>query len=180
MLRPSINLAALAFATFLPLTLFANVAADVSIDTDDVVGDIIELVGKDKDSFLADPVSVSITEGRVQTLTLDFGADKGEQEYVIAGSISGIFPGTNLGSISVPLNYDSYTDLLLMRLDSEIFLDFKGRLDAKGKATAKINLPEGLSPKVVGAVFFHSAIIFDAKTGKPELASEIAEMVLMP
>ena len=98
------------------------------------MGDIVKIVSQDKDSFTAEPVSVSISKGRTQTLTLDFGADQANREYVIAGSTSGIFPGTNLGTISVPLNHDSYTDMLLKRLDSAIFPGFKGRLDAKGRA----------------------------------------------
>ena len=178
MLRSSLILAVL--PAILPIALQADVASDMTLESEDVVSDILDIVGKDADHFLAEPISVSMSEGRVQTLTLDFGEDMANHEYVIAGSTSGVFPGTNLGSISVPLNYDSYTDLLLQRLDSELFPGFKGRLDSKGQATAQVKLPEDLSEKLVGSVFFHSAIIFDAKTGKPELASEIAELVLVP
>lgn len=177
MLRTPLNLAVFALAALLPTTQLADVVVEVR---EDEVEEISDIVSKDTDIFVAEPISLSISDMRVQILTMDFGVDKANQEYVIAGSTSGIFPGTNLGTISVPLNYDSYTDLLLERLDTKTFPGFKGYLDENGRATAQVRLPDDLSPDLVGSVFFHVAIVFSKTTDLAEVASEVAELVLLP
>ena len=61
--------------------------------------------------------------------------------YALLGTLSGTTPGFTLGSLQVPLNWDPLTSALLGVANTPAFAGFVGKLDAKGKAVAKLTAP---------------------------------------
>jgi hypothetical protein len=83
----------------------------------------------------------SLTGGTVN-LALDAGAAHANEKYHILGSFSGTVPGTPLpGGLTLPLNWDWFTDFTVTWANSALFPGFRGVLDAAGKANAAINCP---------------------------------------
>jgi hypothetical protein len=74
---------------------------------------------------------------------IDAGAANAGRVYLLAGSASGTEPGTPLpgGLATIPLNRDWLTNYILGHLNTSMFTDFSGRLDASGRARASLNLP---------------------------------------
>ncbi|MHC4943210.1 MAG: DUF7948 domain-containing protein [Planctomycetota bacterium] len=69
------------------------------------------------------------------------GPDYANREYLLLGSVSGTVPGTALpgGLVNLPLNLDVFTDVVLLLLNTQVFADFYGSLDAAGSAMAHLN-----------------------------------------
>ena len=65
------------------------------------------------------------------------------------GTMSGTSPGTQLpgGLVTLPINWDFFTDFLVTLINTPVFMDFIGVLDADGRSTAQANtfgpLPTG-------------------------------------
>ena len=74
-------------------------------------------------------------------LNLNAGAAKGGRNYLLLGSVTGSSPGTLLpgGQAVLPVNWDFFTNIVLDMLNTPIFQDFMGVLDADGKASALFN-----------------------------------------
>jgi hypothetical protein len=53
------------------------------------------------------------------------------------------------------LNWDPFTDVVLLLLNSPVFLNFLGSLDANGQASAQINAPS-LPTGYVGTVMHYA------------------------
>ncbi len=79
------------------------------------------------------------------TVTMDLSADEdnGGRNYLLFGGVSGNVPGTPLpgGLVTLPVNWDFFTSLVISMANGPIFMDFMGQLDGDGKATATLNLP---------------------------------------
>ena len=60
----------------------------------------------------------------------------------------------------MPLNYDLYTRFTLTFPNSALLANSKGRLDAKGRATATLQVPKGLSPSLIGLSVHHAYLTF--------------------
>ena len=75
--------------------------------------------------------------------TLDAGLDQAGRNYIILGGITGTDPGTPLpgGLVTLPVNWDVFTNLVLMYANTPVFTSFMGSLDAQGGATAQLNAP---------------------------------------
>ncbi|MFN3242759.1 MAG: hypothetical protein ACE37K_14750 [Planctomycetota bacterium] len=60
-----------------------------------------------------------------------------------------------LGPLTIPLNFDAYTDLTVALFNTSVFSNTLSVLDANGRATAALNLPAGtlLHHAVVGLDF---------------------------
>jgi len=111
-------------------------------------------------SLTVDTLIVSRSEGGVQTFALAAGPAFASQFYILLGSASGTAPGVPLGSVTLPLNPDAYTNLVLAGGGS--FSGFLGFLDGNGSATAALIVPAGtLSPSLVGLSLRHAALVFD-------------------
>ncbi len=102
-------------------------------------------------SLWADAYSFSAEEGCLITLTIDAGSGCAGRGYIIGGSFSGARPGTLLpGGNVIPLNRDILTDFILEHVNGPAFQDFRGTLDADGKATAVLNIIGPVNPVHVG------------------------------
>jgi parallel beta-helix repeat protein len=93
----------------------------------------------------AEPRQITSTEGGTVDFALDARETNGGRTYLVMCSASGYTPGWDLGQVTVPLNRDAITDLFLSLLNTPLFLEFMGDLDAEGMATPQMNVPE-LSP----------------------------------
>ncbi|MFH2002666.1 MAG: C25 family cysteine peptidase [Planctomycetota bacterium] len=94
-------------------------------------------------SLLYDQSSISARVGGTVNFALDAGVENAGRNYILLGSISGTQPGTALpgGLATMPLNFDIFTDIVFANLNSTLFTNFLGVLDANGQATAQLNAP---------------------------------------
>jgi len=91
--------------------------------------------------FTVDRSLVPAPTGDTTTFALKnpSGANK---SYLILGSITGDFPGTPLpGGNVIPINWDLFTDILILNLNTPLINGFIGTLDANGEAEANIIFP---------------------------------------
>jgi len=107
-------------------------------------------------SLTTDTHLLSASEGGSQVLELDGGAGLAHVPYVLLGTSSGVWPGFATPTTHVPLNPDVTTLLELANLNSPSLVDFVGSFDASGAATARIQLPGGLPPAIVGTTLHHA------------------------
>lgn len=92
---------------------------------------------------LNEPLSTSIDTisagvGGSASLSLKAGPSNGSRNYILLGSVTGTAPGTPLpgGQVTLPLNWDIFTNLIIDLLNSPVFSNFTGKLDGTGAANA--------------------------------------------
>jgi hypothetical protein len=107
---------------------------------------------------------VSVATGDRQTLVVDAGAGSAGDVYVLATNFSGTVPGIPIGSVVVPLNFDSLLSLSLTLANGPIFTSTVGALSASGRAFAALNVPV-LDPSAVGLQFNSAGVVLDAMLG---------------
>lgn len=107
-------------------------------------------------SLTADAETVPITGGTVN-LNLMAGEHNQLRSYIILGSVTGTSPGFPLpgGYVTLPLNWDPFTDLMFNLLNSPVFKDFLGSLDGEGNAEAQLNTPP-LDPVAMGLIMYYA------------------------
>jgi hypothetical protein len=96
------------------------------------------------DPFLStDTEEISVSGGGTAVFSLKAGAEQGERNYLLLGSITGTQPGTTLpGGVAVlPLNWDLFTNTVIAMLNGPVFSEFLGQLSVEGTAEAILNLP---------------------------------------
>lgn len=76
--------------------------------------------------------------GGAVDLSLNAGLSNRDRGYLVLGSVSGTEPGTPLpgGGASLPLNWDFFTNLVLVLINTPVFDNFTGTLDDNGEAEA--------------------------------------------
>jgi hypothetical protein len=86
-------------------------------------------------------LSLSSAAGGTVDFNLIAGAENAFRSYILLGSVSGTEPGTPLpgGQAVLPLNWDAFTSLMILGLNSAVFTDFLGTLDPHGNALAQLN-----------------------------------------
>jgi hypothetical protein len=73
--------------------------------------------------------------------TLNAGVAYAGRGYAVLGSMSGISPGMVLpGGLVLPLNYDLFTQFVILNWNTPFLMNFLGNLDALGMGTAQLNL----------------------------------------
>ena len=110
-------------------------------------------------SLTPDTAVLAIPGGQ-QTLTLDGGAGRSGQPYLVIGSASGTAPGTALASTTIPLNFDTYTEFTVSAPRS-ILGGSIGILDANGRATVTFTGPALTLPALAGLRLDHAALVLD-------------------
>ncbi|MGA1605975.1 MAG: FG-GAP-like repeat-containing protein [Planctomycetota bacterium] len=111
-------------------------------------------------SLRADRFRVPLPTGGSQSLQLDFGPAAAGHTFVMLGTWSGVLPGTQLGSLHVPINLDAYT--LSMLSGVSLATPQVGSLGPLGEATSRVTLPPGLPTSLAGWTFHHAALTLDA------------------
>ena len=91
-----------------------------------------------KQPLMATPTTISANAGGTVNFTLDAEAGKANRIYLLLGSISGTNPGTPLpgGSVTLPLNWDIFTNIVVDLINTPIFSNFMGKLNGTGSANA--------------------------------------------
>lgn len=143
-------------------------------------GDNDHIVDMGVDEFMmlsADKYTMSQGSGETINFMLDAGPDDAGRTYLIPISVSGTDPGTPLpgGIVTLPLNWDAMTDMLLNFVNTPLLVDFHGQLDAEGKANAQLNIGP-LPPGTVGM----SAYFAFTCNNPFDLASHSVEVVVIP
>jgi hypothetical protein len=113
-------------------------------------------------------------------LSIDAGAAYANYTYLIAGTSSGVFPGTLQDGLRVPLNFDDYTKTMLEGLGRPAYHNFRGRLDKAGRAQAKLVLPGTRTPGLIGTVYHHAAVLIDPKDKHIVATTNPVELLLLP
>jgi len=99
----------------------------------------------------ANAYEIDVSTQSVVDFSMDAGAANGNRNYLLLGSMSGTSPGFTLpGGAVLPLNWDSFTDLLLQFLNTTVCQNFYSTLDAAGTATATLDTISAIDPVVVG------------------------------
>jgi hypothetical protein len=102
---------------------------------------------------------VGLVTGGTQTLSLNAGPAQAGLPYLMLGSLSGTSPGLPLGNLLLPLNYDSYTDYLLLNPGAPPVTGGFGVLDAQGKGTAAFSLPVASPIGLFGLTGQHAFLV---------------------
>jgi hypothetical protein len=92
----------------------------------------------------ADTAELSAREGGVINFKLKAGDENGKRGYLLLGCVSGTDPGTLLpgGAATLPLNLDYFTDVVIALLNTSLFMDFMGDLDASGNGAAQMTVDD--------------------------------------
>jgi parallel beta-helix repeat protein/predicted outer membrane repeat protein len=127
-----------------------------------------------------DAFQIYVSKGAELHLELDMGRGNGGRPYMIFASLSGTAPGTPLpgGNKMLPINWDPFTDLVIHAScpPSRIFVDFQGRLDRWGRASAVLDT----NGPVAGIVGSTISLAY-ALPGPPwYLASNPIQVMLVP
>jgi len=116
-------------------------------------------------SLATDSHAFSLAKANTQTLNLDAGAVNKGRSYWVFGSYSGTTPGVTLasaiGAVTIPLNYDRWTDITIGLANSAVLVNTKGTFDASGKAKAMIKGGPVKVPSAIGLVLYHAYLVYD-------------------
>jgi hypothetical protein len=89
-------------------------------------------------AFQTDTFFIPESTGGDADLLLLAGVVNANRTYIILGSVTGTDPGTPLpgGQATLPLNWDIFTNVVVDLINTPIFSNFMGQLDATGSASA--------------------------------------------
>jgi len=94
---------------------------------------------------------IDASAGGTITFGLHGGAGNAGRPYLLLASISGTFPGTSLGAVTLPLNADAVFFASLSLANTPLLSGTLGSLNGAGEATASFNPTPGLLSGVAGA-----------------------------
>lgn len=108
-------------------------------------------------SLIEDVDVISANVGGTVNFTIDAGAANAQRKYLLLGSATGTQPGFPLpgGAATLCIEWDVFTDIVLALLNTPVFNDFLGQLDASGQASAQINTGP-LDPGFAGTKLYFS------------------------
>ncbi|MEW6745732.1 MAG: NosD domain-containing protein [Planctomycetota bacterium] len=114
------------------------------------------------EELTADKESVSAGAGGDIRFDLNAGRFNGERGFLVLGSVSGTTKGIPLpgGDQVLPVDWDSFTILMLEMRYSAIFTNFDGSLDGEGRATARLRLGP-LPPECAGYTLYFAFACHD-------------------
>lgn len=106
----------------------------------------------------SDVYSVPESTGGTVNYLLLAGSDNAHRNYLLIGGVSGTKPGLALpgGYTTLPVNWDVFTDLVLSFLNTPIFWNFIGKLNANGAADAQLNMPPLPPPSIAGTIMHYA------------------------
>ncbi|MFH1998091.1 MAG: M28 family peptidase [Planctomycetota bacterium] len=130
----------------------------------------------DRSTLSPSEVFIKISTGATIDFALNGTSALASRIYVLLISGSGTSPGSPVGSVVLPLNWDLFTDLCFNNLNSYFFSNFLGYLNGDGEATASLNLPVISEPTAIGVV-----LDFAWATLNPiDFASDAVSVTLVP
>lgn len=126
-----------------------------------------------------DVVSISLAAGGTAQLMLDAGSAFAGKAYVVLGSNTGTSPGIFGHGVQIDLNNGRYFQQTLNNPTFSLFTDFRGNLDASGRAIASVQVPPGFNPALAGTTIAHAFVTVETG-GVVSLVSESDIFTLMP
>jgi hypothetical protein len=108
-------------------------------------------------SSLNDEISAAV--GGKTLLMIEGLPDVAARPYMVCGSASGTSPGTQVGLATLPLNHDSFMNLVYNNLNGANFADFSGTLDSAGRAVAVFDTQGAVNPALAGRTFNFAALL---------------------
>ena len=98
------------------------------------------------------------------------------------GSQSGTSPGLPLGNVTLPLNIDNYTVLMLIAPNQGPVSGAFGLLDGQGRSQASFDLGVGQADDLIGLTIHHAYIVLDLQsmTDPFPFASQAVPLTLAP
>ncbi|MFT5284648.1 MAG: hypothetical protein ACI8TQ_000805 [Planctomycetota bacterium] len=131
-------------------------------------------------SLLGDASSLSLGTGGALEMNFEAGTSRAGWFYSMFGSVTGTTPGIDFGSgVVLPLNFDAYFNLTLLKPGLGAFGNFVGMLDGDGQSTSTLTIPILTDPSLVGVVMSH-AYVAGSVIGVAEFASNAFEVMLVP
>lgn len=112
-------------------------------------------------NLAADRNEFPVAQGGVQHLFIDAGAELAGKSYAVVGSLTGTSPGTQVGTLVVPINLDAWTMATLVSANTPMFAGFRGQLNGAGSARASFVIPAGLPMSAIGLTVHHAALAYD-------------------
>jgi hypothetical protein len=108
----------------------------------------------DTHSLEADTFRIIANTGGEINFYINAGVENAGRNYLVLGSITGTVPGLPLpgGFVTIPLNWDLFTDIVTQYLNSFMFNNFLGQLDPSGNGDAKFNTLGPLPSVTVGLI----------------------------
>lgn len=104
--------------------------------------------------------TLSLSRGALLAFRIDAGQEHSRRPYLLLGTMSGSAPGLEVGqeSLLLPLNPDPYLAFTFAHPNTLIEGSL-GRLDAWGKATARLRLPPGLPAALAHTQLHHACLV---------------------
>ncbi|MGE3173049.1 MAG: aryl-sulfate sulfotransferase [Planctomycetota bacterium] len=130
---------------------------------------------RDERALWASDREVATAHGDRVDFALITGTDHAFAPYVLGGSASGSFPGTQVLGVTLPLNVDAY---LLTATGSALLPGSIGVLDGNGRASAAFVLPAGVGDPFAGTELHHAFLVLPG-AGSPALASNAEPLTLV-
>ena len=111
----------------------------------------------------ADTFQLSEATGGKVGFTLNGTSANMNRQYLLLGTVTGTAPGFPYpnSKVIMPLNWDLFTLMTLVYLNSTIFSGFLGNLDASGNAFATFDTQGPLLPDMVGVHFGFAYALVD-------------------
>ncbi|MGE3171293.1 MAG: metallophosphoesterase [Planctomycetota bacterium] len=143
----------------------------VDVDGDRLTGTFVTATGAVLDTFALDknlhrmlrrdvPV-LSVGQGGTQAFALDAGPAFANRFYILGGALD-TQPGFQLGAFRVPLNPDAWFSTWAGLINSPVYPNSLGQLDAAGRASAAFVLPPNALPGGAGLSVYHAFAVWDA------------------
>jgi hypothetical protein len=108
--------------------------------------------------------------GTVQFKLLTANAYPNEYYWILM-SVSGTYPGFDLSNVTVPLNWDALLEYGLMYPNFPGSVEFFGKLDGFGQATASLTLPPDPNQVLVGLPLHFAFVVTSPGPSTPIMAS---------
>jgi hypothetical protein len=102
----------------------------------------------------------AVSGGRIE-LSLVAGTARAGRPYWVGASFSGATPGTVFNGLTIPLNWDFFSDYVIRNTNGAGFADFRGNLDPTGSAPAVIDTLGPISSAYAGVTAWFAFVLTD-------------------
>jgi hypothetical protein len=106
-------------------------------------------------TLTSDVDTIPASTGGSVNFSLKAGPGNGLRNYLLLGSATGTQPGFPLpgGTTTLCMEWDAFTDVVVLLLNTSVFQNFLGTLDASGQSAAQLN-SGSLDPVFVGTKLY--------------------------
>jgi hypothetical protein len=137
-------------------------ATSVAIDPDEwILRDGLNARSWEAPFFAVAPEEIDVATGGRADYHMDHGATGAGRSFVVVLGLSGSSPGTNVGGLQIPVNFDTMTWVSLGAVNTPTFINFLGNLDANGRAVSTFDLPAGVGVPVRGRTLTGAYVLVD-------------------